>query len=483
MSSVSKNHDNLSSRAVLWLALGILGIHAGMLAHASRKHSPTMLEPALLVAGLSHWEFGRFELYRVNPPLVRMVAAIPVIWADYEADWTAFRVGPGIRSEYMMGLDFIVKNGQRSIYLFTIARWACIPFSIIGAVFAFFYSREIWRSNAAGLLTLTIWCFEPNILAHAELITNDVACLSFSLGATWLFWRWLKVPTWSRAILAGALLGFAQLAKSSCLILFLIWPFVAGVWWFASRSMACDSARTDDEHSDSTISGSRGAPTQHDSSFRVTSGWSQRGSVRLISQLFLIQIFALYILNLGYGFDGTFKPLREYEFISSSLTGSQELGSVGNRFRSSWLGDISVPLPEQYVLGLDMQKHDFEDWGNRNFLMGEWKHGGWWYYYLYGMCVKVPHGVHLLFFMSLLWSLRNWIESRRRGPSSVVCLSSNMRWDSLLNQLMLVVPSLVLFIVVSSQVQMNEHFRYVLPTVGMLAVFSGRAVYWWHPSQ
>ena len=48
---------------------------------AARK-SPVMDEPAHLVPGISHWQFGTFDLYRVNLPLVRMVAAIPVLAAD-----------------------------------------------------------------------------------------------------------------------------------------------------------------------------------------------------------------------------------------------------------------------------------------------------------------------------------------------------------------------------------------------------------------
>ena len=48
-------------------------------------------------------------------------------------------------------------------------------FSLIGGLFCFAWSRELWQSNSAGLISLTLWCFEPNILAHGELITPDCA--------------------------------------------------------------------------------------------------------------------------------------------------------------------------------------------------------------------------------------------------------------------------------------------------------------------
>lgn len=71
---------NETKRASL-VALLLLLMHAGLLAWSIPRHSPTIDEMGHLAAGLSHWEFGRFDLYRVNPPLVRMVAALPLMWA------------------------------------------------------------------------------------------------------------------------------------------------------------------------------------------------------------------------------------------------------------------------------------------------------------------------------------------------------------------------------------------------------------------
>jgi hypothetical protein len=113
-----------------------------------------MLEPGCLVAGLTHWRFGPFEVNRVNPPLTHYVAAIPVMIAGYKDDWSGFHDSPGARPEFKMGEDFIKANGERSIWLFTIARWACIPFSLVGAVFCFLWSRELWGHNGAGLISL-----------------------------------------------------------------------------------------------------------------------------------------------------------------------------------------------------------------------------------------------------------------------------------------------------------------------------------------
>ncbi len=61
------------------LSVYALAAHAGLLAYSAWRHSPVLTEVGQLPAGISHWELGRFDLYRVNPPLVRLVAALPVL--------------------------------------------------------------------------------------------------------------------------------------------------------------------------------------------------------------------------------------------------------------------------------------------------------------------------------------------------------------------------------------------------------------------
>jgi hypothetical protein len=59
------------SRAVTrFVVVSLLAIHAGLLAWQAYRYSPTIDEPAHMAAGISHWKFGRFDLYRVNPPRV-----------------------------------------------------------------------------------------------------------------------------------------------------------------------------------------------------------------------------------------------------------------------------------------------------------------------------------------------------------------------------------------------------------------------------
>lgn len=62
-----------------FLVAAILALHATLLAWLAARHSPTIHEMAHLPAGISNWQFGVFELYRVNAALRGTLAALPVL--------------------------------------------------------------------------------------------------------------------------------------------------------------------------------------------------------------------------------------------------------------------------------------------------------------------------------------------------------------------------------------------------------------------
>ncbi|TWT37157.1 Dolichyl-phosphate-mannose-protein mannosyltransferase [Posidoniimonas corsicana] len=399
------------------VVVGLLAVHTSLLMYSAYVHSPTLNEPGHLVAGLSHWKFGRFELYRVNPPLVRMAAALPVMAVGYESDWSGFYEGPGARPVFDMGKDFVAANGTRTFFLTMIARWACIPFSWLGAVVCYLWGRDLY-GRTAGLIACLIWCFEPNILAHASLITADAHATALGLAACYTFWRWLKTPTWAQAALTGVVLGLAELAKTTLILFYPLWPML----WLAYRWQ------------------DRATMTPHT--------WGREAGM-----LVLRMAIGLYVVNLGYGFDESFMRLKEFHFVSKLFTGEAPPDSetrepkheFTNRFASTWLADLPVPFPKNYLLGIDTQQKDFESYGRPSYLRGEWRDRGWWHYYLYAGLIKVPLGLLTLGGACILLSLWGVHPAPAR--------------DSLL----LLTPAIVVLCVVSSKTGFSEHFRYVLP--------------------
>ncbi|MCL2709282.1 MAG: hypothetical protein FWE95_00240 [Planctomycetaceae bacterium] len=393
----------------------LLGIHAILLGYSAAKFAPTALEGPLLAAGVSHWELGRYELYRVNPPLVRMVAATPVVLVGCETDWSRFVDGPRTRPEYSIGSQFIEINGERSLWLMTLARWACIPFSLIGGLYCFFWARELWRRDLAGLIALTLWCFCPLMLGNGALITNDTAATSLGIVAGYYFWHWLQSPTWTRCLIVALTLALAILAKTTWLILFGLLPIMAALWFGIMY-------------------------------------WKREKIGTKLSviglQIATIFLLTIWFINIFYGFDGSFENYGNYSFVSDKLS------VIDNQ--NPFLASLPVPLPKQFVLGIDTQARDFEQYGQKSYLAGRWQDRGWYHYYVYGLLVKWPHGTQALFLLAVLM-LVFWKKTK---------LSKD--------ELMMILPGLAVLLAVSSQLEFNMHFRYVLPFVGFAFIFIGK---------
>ncbi|MFO0900635.1 MAG: glycosyltransferase family 39 protein [Pirellulales bacterium] len=393
------------------LATLLLALQVGLLAYGAWIHSPTFDETAHLPAGLAYWERGREDVYPHNPPLVRTWAAIPLLFVEHKVDWTALgETNPANRPEFQLGRAFIAANEERSFWLYTLARWMCLPFAVLGGWVCYRWASDLY-GPWGGLLSVWLWCFCPNILGSGQWIAPDLAATALGVLAGYRFWRWLGAPTWLNALAAGAALGVAELSKFTWVILFVLWP----VFWLCVRGPS-------------------------------------RGK---LGQLIVILVLGLYVLNLGYLFRGSFARIDKYDYYSHALGGPLATKATpNNRFRGEWWGALPAPLPRAYLAGIDLQKLDFE-FGFRSYLHGQWKHGGWWYYYLYGLGIKVPLGTLALLVWAILAGRRGDGESRR----DLICVLG---------------PPLVLLAFVSSQTGFSHHLRYVLPVFPFAFVFCGR---------
>lgn len=409
----------------------ILLIHGGMIGWMAWRNSPNANEIGHLPAGIYIWEFGNFDVYSVNPPLVRLVASAPVMLCTPKTDWSRYYDNAGNRCEWLLADDFIrVNGGEDSCRYFFLARIVLIPVSLLGACVCFAWARELY-GLASGYLALTLWCFSPNILAWAACINPDLAATAFGIATFYAYWRWQTKPSWGRALTVGGLLGIALLTKLTWILVFAILPLLWLAWATGDRRL------------------------------RTCTAWRRCGC-----QLGVILCLGLFLLNLGYAFSGSFQRLGEYEFVSRSLSGTDFRTShheERNCFRGTLLEHIPVPFPKDYVIGIDVQKRDFEQ-GKDSYLLGKWSDRGRWYYYLVAACVKIPLGTWGLLVLSAITSLRGRPQSSSNHDD--VC--------SWLNSFTLLFPALFLFIFISAQTGLSRHFRYVLPVLPFLFVWISR---------
>jgi len=397
----------------------LLLAHAALLAWGAYRHSPAIDAWAHLPSGLIHWQQGRFDLYRVNPPLVRLVAAVPLLLVGPHAQWEIPPASGAHRPEVDAAIALYFACGPRVFGYFTVARLACIPFSLLGGWVCYRWAGALY-GRAAGMLALVLWCFSPDILAHGQMITPDLGATALGLAANYAYWHWLRAPTWSGALVAGAGLGLALSAKTTWIVLLVLWPLA----WLVAR-------------------------------------WTRRGAsafmLRGLLQLAAIPALSAYMVNLVYGFRGSLSSLGDLEFVSAALRGpppQAEAASaagtqtvVDNRFRGTLLGRCRIPLPRDFILGIDRQKLDFES-RFPSYLRGQWRDGGWWYYYLYAMAVKVPLGMWGMLVLAAVAIARG----RRRG------FSPDEAW--------LLLPALAVLVLVSSQTVYPHSLAYFNESVG-----------------
>ena len=435
-----------------WWIIAALLVHVALLAYGATEHSPSLDEVGHMAAGVSHWKFAHFDLYRVNPPLVRLVATLPVVLNRPATDWGGYSDLPTARPEFGCGSRFVALNSDRWLWLFTIARWACIPFSLLGAGMCYLWGRDLYGPTA-GRLACLLWCFSPTIIGQAQMITPDTGATAFGLAAAYAFWKWIRTPDFSRASVAGIILGLTFLTKGTWIILFGAWPLLWLMWKLTDRP-----------------------------------GFSTCQVANEFLQGVWMFVLALYVLNLGYGFERSFEQLQDLRFVSRSLSGEAELPRDGaNRFANSPLGSIRLPIPANYLLGIDVQKRDFEN-GFRSYLRGEWKHGGWWYYYLYAWIIKEPLAIWCLALLAMTGRLRPLSGINRPRPvtggNSLDLNEAPMTLPptggtpprdpdppvGLRDKLVLYLPAAVTLVLVSFQTGFNHHLRYILPCVPALYI-------------
>ena len=405
-------------------------VQLGLTAWSAAHHSPTWDEPGHLVAGISHWEFGTFDLYRVNPPLVRLVAGGVACLLQPASNWRCYDATPGVRSERAIRRDFIADNGERVFVLHACARYACLPFLLLGGGVVYCWAKELYGCSAALLATL-LWSVSPAMIAYGGLITPDVGAASLGVLSGYWFWKWLRSPGWRNALLAGTGLGLAELTKTTWILLFGLWPVIWVLWRLPSPQPRRVATRT-------------GSFCDEPNSIHVS-------FLCQLLHVVVIMLVAVYFINAVYGFEGSFQRVRDYSFVSQTMRDIQAVARPP--VAQGWFDEIRVPFPKNYVMGIDLQRRDFEDkmW---SFLRGEWRKGGWYQYYLYAALIKIPLGTWVLV-----------------GAAIVVTIGCPRYSSTWRNEIVLILPILTVVALVSSQTGFNHHFRYVVPAIPYLFVW------------
>lgn len=416
----------------------VMVIQGTMIALAAWSHSPTGNEPGHLIAGLHHWHTGTTRMYWVNPPLVSMLATAPVLATRHQVDWVGDSEMPGARPEFLIGERFMQLNGMKGMTAFRIARLALLPIILLGTYLVYRWATSL-SNPTGGLVAALLWGWHPLLLGSASLLTPDAVAAVAGIGAMMLIGK-CDPRRLASVVPAACGIGLAIATKFTHLILVPIaicWIVIAFRRRLKDRKLA-------------TV-----------------------GGIALLLSMVVLS------LDLFYGFGETGRSLGDFQFVSNALGGHDkpangDAAATGNRFSGTFLATLPVPVPVDFVYGIDLQRSDFEDYCFPSYLNGEIRDHGWWHYYLWVLMLKTPVSVVAMAAVLFCTWLMSAMRRDRSHPSQVSFHNPGLAYPMFCG--------VIYFVFVSSQTGINQHGRYILPCLPPLAVWAGAVFGRWTES-
>jgi hypothetical protein len=362
-----ERHRGRMGRMTVWqrvIAVGLLGLFFAQLVTALPQLSLTADEPVYMGAGYAFLRSGdlRMATAAQHPPLMQELVALPLL------------LQPGPALEELEGWNtaemvrfapaFVAWYGDVLDAATFAARAPILALALLWAAFVFRWAAD-WFGPWGGLVALTLFVFDPNILAHATLATNDVGFAAFSFIALFAstrllrrqWWEergnrqrwWAARRNWGYLFLAGLAVGGSLSAKSSgfftAVVLAALFPLAAFLGYPGVE------------------------PPYAPGSGSVVGRPAGRGKRvgHAILQYLLILALGVLVLWASYGFE-----LRVLD---------------GGRF--------PVPMATQWEVWREMRAH--LSGGHTSYLMGEISDSSLWIYYPIAFLAKTP-----LFTLALL---------------------------------------------------------------------------------
>lgn len=313
---------------------------------------------------------------------------------------------------------------------FITARAVTVLFSLALGSLCYRWSNGIYGWHAA-VLTLFLYAFEPNFIAHGRLATSDLFAALGATVAVFALWRYVDRSSPWRLALAGLALGFANTTKYTSLLLY---PLVLILLVAANAEGLIQTLRRRRWKEGFAIGAKAGG------------------------EFLLISAISLLIINGAFLFNGSFRPISEYSFQAKLVDNTRQVVLK--------LGDLPAPLPAPFLEGMDATLHGERTGGptvsNLYYMFGEIRDVGFKGYYLVATLFKVPLGSLLLFTAAVL----GWLRKRKRFKDN-------------LPDLFLLIPILYFGIYFNLILRYTKGIRHFLVVFPFALVFAGSLVRSW----
>lgn len=335
-----------------------------------RQEVQTIDEGVHLTAGVSYWQQRDFRLNEEHPPLIKLLAALPVILSRPHINYNSPNWQNG--NQWAFAREFLYQSGNNPDTLLFLGRLPMVVLSLCLGFVLYLWGRKL-AGDWAGLLTLGWYVFDPNFLGHGHYITTDVGVtLGYAL-TLYVLVRLLEHWTWKRLAVFGVVFGLAQMTKFSAVLLLPLCVLIAAVWsgWFADNQRVRVACR--------------------------------RGTYVLgiaLAGLLLVAV-TTYMGQIKAGRDDVWVQslLRERTavLVEGRLTQQPKItqrliawSNPDTTFHPLYtLANDTVIPAWSYVKGfIVVVNHDY--WGHLAYLNGQYSNFGWWWYFPFAMLMKTP---------------------------------------------------------------------------------------------
>jgi hypothetical protein len=367
------------------------------------QKSATWDEPMHLTAGYVALVEGDHRVDPSHPPFLRMWAALPLlVLPRLVIDTSAIdRVSSAQwfsqAYEYARRFLYVDNDADRML---SAGRFMVVLWGVALGLLLFFWTNE-WLGFAPAVAALGFYTLEPNIAAHASLITTDLGITCFIFGAVYFLWRTCRAPGVLNVLGVAVFTALACVTKFSGVVL---WPILvclvaAAVLYRSALSMKTAAA-----------------------------------ILAVAATATFVAVWAIY----GFRYLPSLSGGWIVDFTEAPAMRSQAPVLVG---LGAWL-DAHRVLPNAFIQGFVYSQVSSQQMPA--FLAGNISADGWWYYFPIAFLIKTPSALILLFIVGLV------VYVKRRRELQVA------------NELFVVVPVLI-YLGVAMTSGINLGLRHILP--------------------
>jgi len=320
-----------------WAAL-LLALHAALALWGAARNSVTFDENFHLPSGVLIARHAELRVSSVNPPLVKALCGWAALAAGARIP-TVEAMGDGEQGR--VGEAFMRANADRYHRVFVAARAVVVALSVLLGALVWRWARRLYGPRG-GLLALGFYAFAPEALAHAGVVTLDLATALGFAASIYAFWGFVRTGRWTWWLALVLAVGAASLVRFSAVLLAPMLLLLALV------AAACGRLRR---------------------------------PRRMWVGLAMLSVTTLAILTIGYLGGTSFRPLSQGAFESRPFQALQHT--------VPWL---RLPLPDIYLGGFDRQLVESRAGVTATFLFGRIRSDSPWYYFPVTLLAKWPLG-------------------------------------------------------------------------------------------